>query len=300
MTSGQIRSTLKRALPAPVRKALRASLHYVQRVLRWPIVLWQIRGQSPRDVWVLAASAIAAPVVSFRNLLGWQDPMLLWDANVFVPGYGKFSLRARTDDLWHVLPWREQAIANLLRRSLEPGDVFIDAGANIGIYTILAARLVGSEGHVLSVEMMPDTADRLESHIRMNELKNIAVVRRALSDTPGQVVRATVQEGKYGQATIANASSRYGLGREVEVETTTLDALTSGVNQVRLMKIDVEGAELKALHGASQLLQKLQAVVYESWGWKRGAADPVDDLLKRARFSIRQMDGNNWIAERYD
>lgn len=298
MTPSRLRSFLKRLLPFPARRALRALLHYAQRILRWPIVLWQVRGQSPRDTCVLLASALAAPAVSFRNLLGWQDPMLLWDADVLVPGYGKFGLRAYTDDLWHVLPWREQAIANLLRRSLRPGDVFIDAGANIGIYTVLAARLVGPQGHVLSIEMMPDTADRLERHIRMNELRNVAVVRRALSDATGDVVRATVQEGKSGQATISRESGRYGLGREVEVETTTLDALISGLTQVRLMKIDVEGAELKALHGAPQLLRKLQGAVYESWGWKRGDANPVDDLFRKSGFSIRQMDGNNWIAER--
>ena len=64
------------------------------------------------------------------------------------------------------------------------------------------------------------------------------------------------------------------------------------------MKIDVEGAELKALQGAPRMLAKLQALVYESWGWKRGKAEPVDELLEVSGFALRQLDGNNWIATR--
>lgn len=293
-----VRETIKRILPMPVRQVLRGGLNYAQRNLRWPIILWQVRGVSVRDQITLLLSAMAAPYYAFHNLLAWQDPILLRDAEVVVPGVGKFALRARTDDLWHVVPWREQSIASTMRSTLLSGDVFIDAGANIGIYTVLASRLVGPSGRVVSIEMMPDTADRLEAHVRMNQLQNVAVIRHALSDVPGQVVRATVQEGKHGQATIASDSDRYGLGREVEVETTTLDAVTAGMSRVRLIKIDVEGAELMALHGAPLLLQKLEAIVYESWGWKRGKEEPVDELLKVAGFTLRQLDGNNWIAVR--
>lgn len=293
-----VRSTLKRFLPAPLRKFLRACLHYVQRNLRWLVVLWQVRGATARDQMVLLLSACMAPVMSLRELHRWQDPVLLSDATVDVAGIGRFSLRAHTDDLWHVLPWREQSIADAMRSMLSQGDVFIDAGANIGIYTVLASRLVGSAGLVICIEMMPDTADRLELHIRMNGLQNVKVFRRALSDVSGQMVRASVQEGKYGQATIAADSERFGLGRAIDVETITLDDVTRDIDRIRLMKIDVEGAELTALRGAAQLLQKLQALIYESWGWKRGVEEPVDQLLREAGYLMHQLDGNNWIATR--
>lgn len=293
-----VRSTFKRFLPVPLRKFLRACLHYVQRNLRWLVVLWQVRGATARDQMVLLLSACMAPVMSLRELHRWQDPVLLSDATVDVSGIGRFSLRAHTDDLWHVLPWREQSIADAMRSMLSPGDVFIDAGANIGIYTVLASRLVGSAGLVICIEMMPDTADRLELHIRMNGLQNVKVFRRALSDVSGQMVRASVQEGKYGQATIAADSERFGLGRAIDVETITLDDVTRDIDRIRLMKIDVEGAELTALRGAAQLLQKLQALIYESWGWKRGVEEPVDQLLREAGYLIHQLDGNNWIATR--
>lgn len=297
MAKRTARGFLKRHLPLPVRNVLRALLSYVQRVSRWAIILWQVRGCGPRDQGVLLLSALAAPLLSVRGLGKWQDPILLRDAVVCVPGVGRFALRARTDDLWHVLPWREQAIADLLRDRLRPGDVFVDAGANIGVYTVLAARLVGPEGRVVSVEMMPDTAARLRAHIQLNQLQNVTLVERALSSQAGQVVVATVQPGKYGQATIARGSGRFGLGSEVRVSTTTLDDVTVVMPRVRLMKMDVEGAEHDALSGAGNLLSRLDALVYESWGCQRDEGNPVDRLLEASGFKLSQLDGNNWVAD---
>jgi FkbM family methyltransferase len=146
--------------------------------------------------------------------------------------------------------------------------------------------------------MMPDTADRLESHVRLNQLSNVGVVRNALSDSAGQTVVATVQEGKYGQATIAADSARLPAESRVSVQTTTLDAIAAELKHVRLMKIDLEGAELAAFRGATLVLGRLSSVVYESWGWKRTDVDPVDDLLRKSGFRLRQLDGNNWLATR--
>lgn len=273
-------------------------LHYAQRVGRWPIILWQVRGATWRDQSILLQSALAAPVVSLRNLLQWQDPCLLRDAAVVVPEVGRFMLRARSDDLWHVLPWREKALLEEIERRLKPGDVFIDAGANIGVYTVLASRLVGPSGRVIAVEMMPDTADRLEAHVRINELHNVTVVRQALSDASGGIVTATVQAGKFGQATIAEDSERYGLGTRIEVTSTTLDDVTAGIASIALMKMDLEGAEMPALRGGASTMTKLQALVYESWGTTRSESHPVDKMLGESGFRLAQIDGNNWLASR--
>ena len=273
-------------------------LHYAQRVGRWPIILWQVRGATWRDQSILLQSALAAPVVSLRNLLQWQDPCLLRDAAVVVPEVGRFMLRARSDDLWHVLPWREKALLEEIERRLKPGDVFIDAGANIGVYTVLASRLVGPSGRVIAVEMMPDTADRLEAHVRINELHNVTVVRQALSDASGGIVTATVQAGKFGQATIAEDSERYGLGTRIEVTSTTLDDVTAGIASIALMKMDLEGAEMPALRGGASTMTKLQALVYESWGTTRSESHPVDKMLGESGFHLAQIDGNNWLASR--
>lgn len=298
MAEPGLRGKLKAIVPFRIRRVMRALLHYCQRVSRWVVVLWQLRGVTPSDQWVLLRSAVYSLIVSAHDLMKWQDPVLLKDCRVDVRGVGRFAVRARCDDLWHVLPWREQGIADLLRRTLKPGDVFIDAGANIGVYTVLAAGLVGPTGSVISIEMMPDTSDRLLEHVRLNHLVNVRVVRKALSEFGGTDMFATVQPEKFGQATIAVNSAQYGIGEKVAVKTETLDAITEGILVVRMMKMDVEGAELSALMGASLLLDRLSSLVYESWGSKREGGDAVDDLLLRSGFNLRQLDGNNWVAFR--
>ncbi|WP_157745165.1 MULTISPECIES: FkbM family methyltransferase [Luteimonas] len=266
--------------------------------MRWLPILWQVRGQSAADELTLIRSALAAPFLSLCNIQDWQDPILLQDANVEVPGFGRFSLRARTDDLWHVLPWREHSIAELARKVLRPGDAFIDAGANIGIYTVLASRLVGPGGRVISIEMMPDTAKRLESHIHMNHLRNVTVVKNAISDVEGDVVIAMVQAGKYGQASISGGAERHETSSEIPVQTTTLDAVAERISSVKLMKIDVEGAELQAFRGAKSLLKKTNFIAYEAWSRGCVSKDALSALLEDAGFALRKLDGNNWLAEK--
>ncbi|MCR6496042.1 hypothetical protein LJB71_07295 [Thermomonas sp. S9] len=138
-----VRDRVKSVTPEFIRRILRCILNYVCRLGRWVIILWQIRGAKIADEGVLWVSAFVAPVTSLSNLGGWQDPVLLWDATLNVQGFGVFRVRARTDDLWHVLPWRERRLFRVIRKFLGEGDVFVDAGANIGVFSVLASLIVG-------------------------------------------------------------------------------------------------------------------------------------------------------------
>lgn len=296
MAESKWRAIAKSIIPRPIRRALRAVLHYGQRLGRWFIILWQVRGVSWADEWTLLRSALASPVLSMRSLLEWQDPILLADAEVNVPGIGKFVLRKWSDDLWHVLPWREKAIFDVIRATLKPGGFFIDAGANIGIYSVLASRIVGPEGCVISVEMMPDTAARLETHVRINGLSNVTIVREALSDVSNQTAVATVESGKYGKASIADRDDAF--MHKISVMTTTIDDVANGLGRVQLMKMDLEGVELKALQGGSGLLSRLEKLIYERWGAGHSARNPVDELLETAGFDLSEIDGNNRLASK--
>ena len=275
------------------------ALHYFQRLGRWAIVLWQVRGVGWADQIVLLKSAAVAPFIALRKLMEWQDPLLLSDCVVSVVGIGRFRVRGRTDDLWHVLPWRERSIRARLVAMLRPGDVFIDAGANIGVYTVIAARLVGPAGRVIAVEMMPDTASRLEENILINGLNNVTVVRQALSDVAGKSVTATVEPGKHGQASIAAVSQEPKSG-SATVTTTTLDIIAADVNHVRLVKLDLEGVELQALQGAGDLLRRSDEVVFESLPENRDVEISIEALFRAAGFELRALDGGNRVASRFE
>lgn len=191
--------------------------------------------------------------------------------------------------MWHILPARERSVMRVVTETVGPGDVFVDAGANIGYFTVLAASLVGDTGRVLAVEMMPDTAALLRQHVAMNGLANVEVTERALSDLPGQRVVARISAGKHGQASISTSGVRDGV--EVSVMTTTLSDLLADIDDIALMKMDLEGAEELAIRGAGRSLMRIRAIVFEDWG-----GDGLASLLRENGFEVRRLDGNNSLA----
>ena len=281
---------LKRLLPPSLHRAQKRARVYWRRLKLWRHVLVEVRGESPLDSGKLVLSALASPVTAFGDLLRWRDPQLLFDTDVRVPGRGRFRLRRRSDDLWHVMPGRERRIGEALRALLREGDVFVDAGANIGCYAVEAAGLVGPAGSVVAVEMIPETAARLRLHVERNRLANVRVIEAALAERAGETLTATVPDGRFGQARLGE-----GRGRVVHVTTTTLDAAATAP-RVRLLKLDLEGAEAPALRGARALLARTDAVVFERLEGADDAA--VEALLTGAGFRLHPLDKTNRLAVR--
>lgn len=124
------------------------------------------------------------------------------------------------------------------KRYLRPGDLFLDIGANIGVYSVYAAEC-GAE--VVSVEPVPQNAKRVRENLDLNGYAG-QVVQKALSDRPGSV-RITTDEDSYNHLVAEGG---------VEVTATTLDALLGDRSAVA--KIDVEGAEELVLAGARKAL----------------------------------------------
>ena len=271
-----------------------AGWRYAQRLGRWAAILRQLRGCTWRDQLKLLASAAAAPVLALRDLSSWQDPVLLFDACIRVPRIGRFHVRRHTDDLWHILPSREQGIHDALERLLRPGDVFVDAGANVGFYTLLASRLVGPTGRVLAIEMMPATAAILRQHVAINHCTNVEIVEKALSDRAGETIMARVPAGKHGQATVADFAHAYDTFEEHEVETTTLDEICGELERIALLKLDLEGAELQAMAGARATLERADRVIYES----HTSRDDLARAFEQAGFTETEIMRKDRLVEK--
>lgn len=160
--------------------------------------------------------------------------------------------------------WQEFE-TRLLLACLKPGDVFVDVGANIGHFTLTAARKVGPKGHVYAVEATPPTMDRLKRHVVMNKLTNVTLCACAVADRTGTVKIGVPQAGNVGANTI-----RESIGGEAwDVPCETLDVVLGGC-PVSVMKIDIEGAELLALKGAKNVLSSpsppvLILEIYDKW-----------------------------------
>ena len=287
-----LRTSFARSVPGPLRKVVRMAEHYVRRFREWGQCLREMRGASGRDTLILWASALAAPVTALIRLDGFEPPVLLADVAVRVPGTGEFHLRRGTDDIIHVLNAREPHVRRVLEEWLRPGDVFVDAGANIGYFSMIARARVGASGWVIAVEMMPQTAARLRLHGEINAA-DLTLVENALSDKEGDTVTATSSAQKFGQASISIGESD-ARTISIAVKTVTLEGVLSGVEHVRLVKMDLEGAEFLALSGAGAALDRIDAIVFEN-----NSNDPrITDLLASRGFAVSGLSGHDYLAQR--
>jgi FkbM family methyltransferase len=148
----------------------------------------------------------------------------------------------------------------LLSRVLEPGMVFVDGGANDGLYSLFAARRVGSTGRVLAVEPSSREYERLLDNLRLNGIENTTAARAALGASRDTVELAIAPEGHEGQNTVGPSVANANLetaGHET-VEMTTLDdlVLRHGLDRVDVIKLDIEGGEAGALEGARTVLER--------------------------------------------
>jgi FkbM family methyltransferase len=152
-----------------------------------------------------------------------------------------------------------------LSKVLEPGGTFIDVGANIGLYSLAAARIVGSGGRVLAFEPSSRERELLERNIDRNCLTQVAVDSRALGDAENsQTVLHIADDQHGGQNTLgAVVYENVRLVGDASVEMTTLDRVVDehGLDRVDTVKIDVEGAEFAVLSGAHGILTALRPVL---------------------------------------
>ncbi len=176
------------------------------------------------------------------------------DGWLIATGFGTFSC-SESDDLLAMCLLDsgdvERGLRLFLGKVLQPGDVFVDAGANIGLHTVAAAHAVGAQGRVYAIEAMPRTREHLLSSVRLSGVEaQVVVVPFALG--------ARDEDGSsFNIGAVAGHSSLYPLDEAVEtiaVDVRRLDALIDPA-PVALIKIDVEGAELDVLAGMTGILR---------------------------------------------
>ncbi len=204
----------------------------------------------------------------------------------------------------------ELETARLIRRLLRPGDRFVDCGANIGYFTLHAARWVGEAGRVDAFEPDPHNRRRLIDHLALNGLTGrVTVHAAAVSDTPGQITLYHPPEPDAG-----------GKDRHNHGETTMLAGLIPGSTAnvvpavrvdeavkasghdapVALIKIDVEGAELLAIGGMTGLLSlpRPPAVILEHNPQTSAAAGYAPSAPARKAIAAQPNYKVYWIGSR--
>ncbi len=142
----------------------------------------------------------------------------------------------------------EPPVTRVIQRLATRGGTVIDAGANWGYFSLLAASAVGERGKVIALEPDPRHFARFTRNVELNQFTHIAALQVAAGSRDGTVTLSGYAENAQnrGVSRIANEASA---GEGFPVRCTTIDALTAACARVDVVKMDLEGAERDALAG---------------------------------------------------
>ena len=189
----------------------------------------------------------------------------------------------------------------VISREVRPGSVFWDVGANVGFYSLLASGLV-APGKVFAFEPVPRNLAYLREHLALNRVTNVEVLPMAVSDRNGASSFEIEETGLMG-----HLSGEGG----ITVLTATLDSLVEEgkVLPPDYVKMDIEGAEVLALRGASRTFQRFRPVLFlathgrevetecrrllEWWGYNCrdiGSMSSIDRAEIFAKFSASKIE----------
>jgi FkbM family methyltransferase len=153
----------------------------------------------------------------------------------------------------------------LILKKVKPGHTFLDIGAHVGFFSMIAAKLVGESGTVYSFEMNPENYSRLVANMSLNNFKNIRPHNWAVSDDSKPVLFWVNQDNDGGHSLwdcgkhLFNEKSRSS-PQKMASYSIALDHYDS-FDKVHFIKMDIEGSEVLALNGMINLLKKNLPIV---------------------------------------
>lgn len=187
--------------------------------------------------------------VRYRTAYGFEILLPAWDSGIVIAASNGRILHPRLTEIFGAV--------------IQPGDTFIDGGANMGFYSLLAARALKGDGRVISFEPDPRNIPILHSNIEINGLEALVRIEpKALSDRECELDFWGAPENTWGGSLVELPGTE---SRQYRVSATTLDqyVISTNLDSVDIIKLDIEGAEPFALRGMRQALQTARMVVYE-------------------------------------
>src|ERR687897_3167498 len=224
-----------------------------------------------------------------------------------VPKYNyEFYCRINKDD-FIVMTRHEDVIIEYFRP--KEGDIVVDIGAHIGLYTIISSKRVGANGKVVAIEANPSNFEMLNRNIKVNQLTNIISLNNAVYSKETKI-KLYLPGEELGHTTYNTVMSDRAKNEDkfVEVNANTLDYLLqlNEITDVNWVKIDVEGAEFEVLKGASNVLSKSKdiALLIEVHGLDNHI--PILEFVSSYNFKIEFEKSNktgDWrhiVLRKYD
>ncbi|NNM82138.1 MAG: FkbM family methyltransferase [Burkholderiales bacterium] len=167
---------------------------------------------------------------------------------------------------WQGYQEADQGVLEMIRKKLPSDGVFIDIGANIGSFTLVAAK-IAQHGQVHAFEPSAHHFSRLSKNVAMNDFGNVSLNRKGLSDQRGSATlflpSMKGEMNNSGAASLFSCSSEEINQVREDIELVRLDDYVSekGIERIDLVKIDIEGAEFDALKGSWSVLSRFRPIV---------------------------------------
>ena|SRR3990167_437099 len=230
--------------------------------------------------------------------------------NIFnVPNLGSFYINDNSTSLVkHTLKkgliW-EPKISNLIRLFAKPGSLAIDIGAHIGCHTVTMSECVGPLGQVLAFEPALNVFCELAVNIALNKCSNCTLYKYALSNHTGEGIFNVFNHGEelssLRRTMLDNKTTKPYWSQE-SVKIIRLDELN--LNNVSLIKIDVEGGQDNVIKGALQTIRHNKPIiifeardpVYYSQEFLGTEGFPTNKLLESEGYMILWIENSDWIA----
>lgn len=248
---------------------------------------------------------------SLAHSLPPSNPLRKWASKVWA-AYLSFSASdvriLLNNELTWVLPhWRsldqnyEQETVASFFDEVKPGQVVWDVGAHVGLFSIIAARRVGRQGHVVAWEPSPNAFANLEHHLKINGLGEVTqCFQEAVNE--GKTAEIVFQLDAANETSFANRISYNAanekLHREIKVRCRCLDEWAQNLDrQPDVIKMDIEGAEIFALRGAKRLLRgefgkrpKILLAVHPASIHQYGSScDELVELVKALSYKVEKI-----------
>lgn len=197
----------------------------------------------------------------------------------------------------------EPELLSVLLPLVQPGMTVLDIGANIGYYSVILSQLVGPGGRVHAFEINESVIELLEQNIQLAGTANICLVRKAVSVVSGNADFYAPSPGSEMEGGLRE-SRRYHAQKVIRVETVSIDDYMreQALSKVDIIKIDIEGGELDAFHGATRLLTSANRpiILFESLDSACGNFGvtwlEVVEKVQAFGYRIHQASAGNFIA----
>jgi FkbM family methyltransferase len=193
----------------------------------------------------------------------------------------------------------EPEVQAVLQRVVRPGMSVYDIGANIGFFSLLAAKLAGANGRVVAFEADPEIAQRLRENVGRNSGAVIRVEAKAVWSSAGEVsfARADVLESPdRGLGHVTEAQHAQDKAATIRIPAVALDEYAAASGAPDFIKCDVEGAETEVFRGAQRLLEEKRPVILcEMHGEENRRA--VTEQLTRLGYRCEPCGANHVFAQ---